>query len=72
MIAQKQFRKLRVEYRAQRDKEDEMRRLEKKHGKKKGREMAETQYKNFLEKHKQEEYEEVQKQEEMMNKKRQQ
>ena len=48
-----------------------MRRLEKKYGKKKGREMAETQYKNFLEKHKQEEYEEVERQKEMLNKKRQ-
>ena len=42
-----------------------MRRLEKKYGKKKGREMAESQYKNFLERHQQEEYEEVQRQEEV-------
>ena len=54
-----------VEFRARRDKEDEMRRLEKKYGKKKGREMAESQYKNFLERHQQEEYEEVQRQEEV-------
>ena len=42
-----------------------MRRLEKKYGKKKGREMAESQYKNFLERHQQEEYEEVQRQQEV-------
>ena len=54
-----------MEFRARRDKEDEMRRLEKKYGKKKGREMAESQYKNFLERHQQEEYEEVQRQQEV-------
>lgn len=43
-----------------------MRRLEKKYGKKKGREMAESQYKNFLERHQQEEYEEVQRQQEVL------
>ena len=56
---------VKVEFRARRDKEDEMRRLEKKYGKKKGREMAESQYKNFLERHQQEEYEEVQRQQEV-------
>ena len=55
-----------MEFRARRDKEDEMRRLEKKYGKKKGREMAESQYKNFLERHQQEEYEEVQRQQEVL------